>query len=111
MCLLWGNMAACYMQMAFSEHPRAIHECNLALEVTPKYKVVKEKKHKKSKKVEKLVEEKVEDKKLKDSVEQKKAVNKSKEKLEDMEDGDNNVEPRKEGCCEQIQKEGGQGKH
>ncbi|KAI9117412.1 hypothetical protein K1719_011578 [Acacia pycnantha] len=34
---LRSNMAACYMQMGFSEYPRAIHECNLALEVTPKY--------------------------------------------------------------------------
>ena len=31
------NMAACYMQMGLTEYPRAIHECNLALEVTPKY--------------------------------------------------------------------------
>ncbi|XP_023530345.1 protein PHOX1-like isoform X2 [Cucurbita pepo subsp. pepo] len=34
---LRSNMAACYMQMGISEYPRAIHECNLALEVTPKY--------------------------------------------------------------------------
>ncbi|KAL6952328.1 hypothetical protein U1Q18_044410 [Sarracenia purpurea var. burkii] len=34
---LRSNMAACYMQMGLSEYPRAIHECNLALEVTPKY--------------------------------------------------------------------------
>lgn len=34
---LHSNMAACYMQMGLSEYPRAIHECNLALEVTPKY--------------------------------------------------------------------------
>lgn len=34
---LRSNMAACYMQMGESEYPRAIHECNLALEVTPKY--------------------------------------------------------------------------
>ncbi|KAK4792364.1 hypothetical protein SAY86_022799 [Trapa natans] len=32
-----SNMAACYMQMGLSEYPRAINECNLALEVTPKY--------------------------------------------------------------------------
>ncbi|GAB4839026.1 hypothetical protein Ancab_028554 [Ancistrocladus abbreviatus] len=31
------NMAACYMQMGISDYPRAIHECNLALEVSPKY--------------------------------------------------------------------------
>lgn len=31
------NMAACYMQMGLSEYPRAINECNLALEVAPKY--------------------------------------------------------------------------
>ncbi|EEF30064.1 heat shock protein 70 (HSP70)-interacting protein, putative [Ricinus communis] len=31
------NMAACYIQMGQTEYPRAIHECNLALEVTPKY--------------------------------------------------------------------------
>ncbi|CAK9329677.1 unnamed protein product [Citrullus colocynthis] len=34
---LRSNMAACYMQLGLSEYPRAIHECNLALEVTPKY--------------------------------------------------------------------------
>ncbi|KAJ0090160.1 hypothetical protein Patl1_13951 [Pistacia atlantica] len=34
---LRSNMAACYMQMGLSEYPKAIHECNLALEVTPKY--------------------------------------------------------------------------
>ncbi|CAN6540717.1 unnamed protein product [Malus baccata var. baccata] len=34
---LRSNMAACYMQMGLSEYPRAINECNLALEVTPKY--------------------------------------------------------------------------
>jgi len=34
---LRSNMAACYMQMGVSEFPRAIHECDLALEVTPKY--------------------------------------------------------------------------
>ncbi|KAF2317133.1 hypothetical protein GH714_012044 [Hevea brasiliensis] len=34
---LRSNMAACYMQMGLNEYPRAIHECNLALEVTPKY--------------------------------------------------------------------------
>ena len=34
---LRSNMAACFMQMGVSEYPRAIHECNLALEVTPKY--------------------------------------------------------------------------
>ncbi|XP_022961127.1 protein PHOX1-like [Cucurbita moschata] len=34
---LRSNMAACYMQMGLSEYPQAIHECNLALEVTPKY--------------------------------------------------------------------------
>ena len=36
-CHLRSNMAACYMQMGLSEYPRAIHECNLALEVAPKY--------------------------------------------------------------------------
>ncbi|KAK9055127.1 hypothetical protein SSX86_026209 [Deinandra increscens subsp. villosa] len=34
---LHSNIAACYMQMGITEFPRAIHECNLALEVTPKY--------------------------------------------------------------------------
>ncbi|CAN4113102.1 unnamed protein product [Withania somnifera] len=34
---LRSNIAACYMQMGLSEYPRAIHECNLALEVMPKY--------------------------------------------------------------------------
>ncbi|CAK7353796.1 unnamed protein product [Dovyalis caffra] len=31
------NMATCYMQMGLGEYPRAINECNLALEVVPKY--------------------------------------------------------------------------
>ncbi|KAE8710389.1 protein MEMO1-like [Hibiscus syriacus] len=35
-CHLRSNMAACYMQMGLSEYPRAIHQCNLALEVMPK---------------------------------------------------------------------------
>lgn len=34
---LHSNIAACYMQMGISDFPRAIHECNLALEVTPRY--------------------------------------------------------------------------
>ncbi|PNX95016.1 heat shock protein 70 (HSP70)-interacting protein [Trifolium pratense] len=34
-----SNMAACYMQMGLGEYPRAINECNLALEVTPKYSI------------------------------------------------------------------------
>ncbi|KAI7748801.1 hypothetical protein M8C21_032859 [Ambrosia artemisiifolia] len=34
---LHSSIAACYMRMGISEFPRAIHECNLALEVTPKY--------------------------------------------------------------------------
>ncbi|KAG6662576.1 protein PHOX1-like [Carya illinoinensis] len=34
---LRSNMAACHMQMGLREYPRAIHECNLALEVTPRY--------------------------------------------------------------------------
>ncbi|KAJ8751866.1 hypothetical protein K2173_026067 [Erythroxylum novogranatense] len=34
---LRSNMAACYMQMGLGEYPRAINECNLALEVSPKY--------------------------------------------------------------------------
>ncbi|KAE8674414.1 protein MEMO1-like [Hibiscus syriacus] len=34
---LRGNMAACYMQMGIGEYPRAIDECNLALEVSPRY--------------------------------------------------------------------------
>lgn len=32
-----SNMAACYMQMGLVEFPKAIHECNLALEVAPTY--------------------------------------------------------------------------
>ncbi|CAH9098668.1 unnamed protein product [Cuscuta europaea] len=36
-CHLRSNMAACYMQIGLSEYPRAIHECNLALEVSPNY--------------------------------------------------------------------------
>ncbi|XP_051137374.1 protein PHOX1-like [Andrographis paniculata] len=31
------NMAACYMQMGIGEYPRALNECNLALQVAPKY--------------------------------------------------------------------------
>ncbi|KAL8171147.1 hypothetical protein V2J09_022951 [Rumex salicifolius] len=31
------NMASCYMQMGIGEYPRAINECNLALQVAPKY--------------------------------------------------------------------------
>ncbi|XP_076888510.1 protein PHOX1-like isoform X2 [Bidens hawaiensis] len=34
---LHTSIAACYMQKGITEFPRAIHECNLALEVTPKY--------------------------------------------------------------------------
>ncbi|KAK8486138.1 hypothetical protein V6N11_019961 [Hibiscus sabdariffa] len=34
---LRSNMAACYMQLGIGEYPRAIEECNLALEVSPKY--------------------------------------------------------------------------
>ncbi|XP_065849322.1 protein PHOX1-like [Euphorbia lathyris] len=34
---LRSNMASCYMQMGLGEFPRAINECNLALEVSPKY--------------------------------------------------------------------------
>ncbi|KAJ9184056.1 hypothetical protein P3X46_007837 [Hevea brasiliensis] len=34
---LRSNMAACYMQMGLGEYPRAINECNLALEVLPRY--------------------------------------------------------------------------
>ncbi|KAL6586210.1 hypothetical protein OROMI_002854 [Orobanche minor] len=34
---LRSNMAECYMQLGINEYPRAIHECTLALEVTPKY--------------------------------------------------------------------------
>ncbi|KAE9601769.1 putative tetratricopeptide-like helical domain-containing protein [Lupinus albus] len=36
---LRSSMAACYMQMGLSEYPRAIHECDLALEVTPDYSI------------------------------------------------------------------------
>lgn len=34
---LRSNMADCYMQMGIGEFPHAIRECNLALEVAPKY--------------------------------------------------------------------------
>lgn len=34
---LRSNMAGCFMQMGLAEYPRAINECNLALEVAPKY--------------------------------------------------------------------------
>ncbi|XP_031102751.1 protein PHOX1-like [Ipomoea triloba] len=34
---LRSNMAACYMHMGIGEYPRAINECNLAIEVAPKY--------------------------------------------------------------------------
>ncbi|KAK8660944.1 hypothetical protein V6N13_051849 [Hibiscus sabdariffa] len=36
-CHLRTNIATCYVQMGLSEYPKAIHECNLALEVKPKY--------------------------------------------------------------------------
>ncbi|KAI9118186.1 hypothetical protein K1719_010518 [Acacia pycnantha] len=35
--LLRSNMALCYMQMGLGEYPKAINECNLALEVSPRY--------------------------------------------------------------------------
>lgn len=34
---LRSNMAECYMQLGVGEYPRAINECNLALEVIPNY--------------------------------------------------------------------------
>ncbi|KAI4316356.1 hypothetical protein L6164_024344 [Bauhinia variegata] len=34
---LRSNMASCYMQLGLGEYPRAINECNLALEVSPRY--------------------------------------------------------------------------
>lgn len=34
---LRSNLAACYMQMGPAEYHNAVHECNLALEVSPKY--------------------------------------------------------------------------
>ncbi|CAJ1973690.1 unnamed protein product [Sphenostylis stenocarpa] len=34
---LHTNKATCYMQLGLGEYPRAIHECNLALEVSPRY--------------------------------------------------------------------------
>ncbi|XP_047327497.1 protein PHOX1-like [Impatiens glandulifera] len=34
---LRSKMAECYIQMGVNDYPQAIHECNLALEVTPKY--------------------------------------------------------------------------
>ncbi|PWA75225.1 Phox/Bem1p [Artemisia annua] len=34
---LRSQMASCYMKLGVGEYPRAIHECNLALEVAPKY--------------------------------------------------------------------------
>lgn len=34
---LHSNMAGCYMQMGLGEYPRAINECSLALEVSPRY--------------------------------------------------------------------------
>lgn len=34
---LRSNLAACYMQMSPGEYHRAINECNLALEISPKY--------------------------------------------------------------------------
>nr|XP_043614119.1 protein PHOX1-like [Erigeron canadensis]XP_043614120.1 protein PHOX1-like [Erigeron canadensis] len=34
---LRSRMASCYMQLGLKEYPRAIQECNLALEVAPKY--------------------------------------------------------------------------
>ncbi|KAK7260912.1 hypothetical protein RIF29_27211 [Crotalaria pallida] len=34
---LHTNIAGCYMQMGLGEYPKAINECNLALEVSPRY--------------------------------------------------------------------------
>nr|XP_027189423.1 protein PHOX4-like [Cicer arietinum] len=34
---LHTNMAMCYMQLGLGEFPRAINECNLALQVSPRY--------------------------------------------------------------------------
>ncbi|XP_061376413.1 protein PHOX1 isoform X2 [Gastrolobium bilobum] len=34
---LHTNMAVCYMQLGLGEYPRAINECNLALQVSPRY--------------------------------------------------------------------------
>ncbi|XP_038897931.1 protein PHOX1-like [Benincasa hispida] len=34
---LHSNMAGCYMQLGLGEYPRAINECNLALEAHPRY--------------------------------------------------------------------------
>ncbi|RDX69611.1 Protein PHOX1, partial [Mucuna pruriens] len=34
---LHTNMATCYMLLGLGEYPRAIHECNLALQVSPRY--------------------------------------------------------------------------
>ncbi|XP_022976117.1 protein PHOX1-like [Cucurbita maxima] len=34
---LHSNMATCYMQLGLGEYPRAINECNLALEAHPRY--------------------------------------------------------------------------
>ncbi|KAK4760134.1 hypothetical protein SAY87_023265 [Trapa incisa] len=34
---LRSNMAGCYMQLGIGEYPRAINQCNLALQVSPKY--------------------------------------------------------------------------
>ncbi|WJX09799.1 hypothetical protein P8452_00594 [Trifolium repens] len=34
---LHTNMAMCYMQLGLGEYPRAINECNLALQVSPRY--------------------------------------------------------------------------
>lgn len=31
------NIATCYIQLGLGEYPRAIHQCNLALEVSPRY--------------------------------------------------------------------------
>lgn len=31
------NIASCYMELGLGEYPRAIHECNLALEVSPRF--------------------------------------------------------------------------
>lgn len=36
---LRSNMASCYMQMGLVEYSRAIHECDLALEVMPNYSI------------------------------------------------------------------------
>ncbi|KAJ7957463.1 Octicosapeptide/Phox/Bem1p domain-containing protein / tetratricopeptide repeat-containing protein [Quillaja saponaria] len=78
---LRSNMAACYMQMGLSEYPRAIHECNLALKVTPKYsKALLKRAREDTQEEEQQVEVKRKMEKIEDKLAEEKLENKAKER-------------------------------